>query len=137
MNTQFEYITKRRYHDNGQLQSEFNYKDDKLDGEKKLWYPSGKLASEFNFKDGERDGMCRSYYNTGQIQWEAHYKDGKLDGVVYKWHLQYAGGRVICSEEINYKDGEKEGFHFMWDTDGKLTYEETYIHGYLVLGTVL
>ena len=54
MNTQGKYKVSR-YHDNGQLKEEANYKDGKQDGLYQRWHSNGQLKEEGNFKDGELD----------------------------------------------------------------------------------
>ena len=51
--TSKKFIRKER-HENGQLEYERNYKDDKADGLWKEWYENGQLEYERNYKDGYR-----------------------------------------------------------------------------------
>jgi len=48
--------------DNGQLICEENYKNDTLDGAKKLWYESGDLYLVSNYKKGILDGAYEIYH---------------------------------------------------------------------------
>ena len=43
----------KKYHLNGQLKFEGNWKDDKQEGLWKFYYENGQLESEGNYKEGE------------------------------------------------------------------------------------
>ena len=44
--------TETYYYENGQIESEANYKDGKYDGKWTLWYANGYKKWEGNYKDG-------------------------------------------------------------------------------------
>ena len=91
-------VVRDRYED-GQLKSEYNFKDGKLDGLCRERYEDGQLMYDGNFKDDKRDGLCRAWYENGQLLYEYNYKDGKIDGLAREWHR--SGGLKI---EQNYKE---------------------------------
>jgi antitoxin component YwqK of YwqJK toxin-antitoxin module len=68
----------RGWHENGQLETEINYKNGKLHGPHKVWYSNGSILKESNFKDGYRDGLYRTRDITGDILREETYKDGEF-----------------------------------------------------------
>ncbi len=47
---------------------------------RKQYYPNGQLKSEENYEDGKLEGIGKAYYESGQLRVEANYKDGKLEG---------------------------------------------------------
>ena len=59
--------TKYLYYSNGQIKSEINYKDDRLNGKRTDWYENGQKFGETNYKDGKRDGKWTEWYESGQI----------------------------------------------------------------------
>ena len=67
----------------------------------KKWNENGQLASEYNFKKGKHHGLYRSWYDTGQLEYAWNYKDGKCHGLCRKWN-----GNGQLGYEENYKDGE-------------------------------
>ena len=77
------------------------YVKGKVDGLHEAWYENGQLLSEFNYKDGKEDGLCRGWYENGQLQIEQNYKDGKKDGLSRGW---YENGQLLS--ESNFKDGK-------------------------------
>ena len=42
------------------------------------WYENGQKESETNWKDGERHGKSISWDENGQIESEENYSDGKI-----------------------------------------------------------
>ncbi len=40
-------------YENGQIESEGNFKDGKVDGKMTMWHENGQIESEKNYKDGE------------------------------------------------------------------------------------
>ena len=66
----------KKYYENGQLESEINFKDGKYEGQWKWYYVNGNIKKEGNFKDGKNEGLWKSYYQNGQLKSEENYKDG-------------------------------------------------------------
>jgi antitoxin component YwqK of YwqJK toxin-antitoxin module len=89
------------YYENGQLDSERNYKDGERNGLQRAWYENGQLKWEGNAKDGKQDGLWKEWYKNGQLRTEGNIKDGKRDGLWKYWHKN---GQL--DSERNYKDGE-------------------------------
>ena len=69
------------YFENGQKESESNYKDEELDGLETWWYENGQKKSGGTFKDG--DGLETWWYENGQKESEVTYKDGEI--ISEKW----------------------------------------------------
>ena len=67
----------KSYYENGNLESEGNFKDGKLNGLSKLFYENGNLKSEANFKDDKLEGLLKLYYENGYLIAQYYYKDGK------------------------------------------------------------
>ena len=59
--------------------------DVKYSGSYKSWYENGQKESERNFKDGEMDGLRTIWYENGQKEVEGIFNEDKPDGV----HIQY------------------------------------------------
>ena len=67
--------TKYEYHENGQIESEENYKDGKEDGKWTWWYKNGKIKGESNYKDGKLDGKDTEWSKYFRVKKEKFYKD--------------------------------------------------------------
>ena len=58
-----------------------NFIDGIAQGISKTFYENGQVEYETNYKNQKRDGLEKSYSPTGQLQTEMIYKDGKLEGL--------------------------------------------------------
>ena len=54
--------------ENGQIEQEGNYKDDKLDGKWTYWHENGQIEQEGNYKDDKLDGKWTYWHENGQIE---------------------------------------------------------------------
>ena len=96
----------------------------KKDGLVKSWHSNGQLWTEYNYKDGEKDGLSKTWMANGQLEAESNYKNGKVDGLSKVWH---SNGQLRF--EANYKDGELDGLSKTWDENGQLKTEANYKDG--------
>ena len=67
------------YHENGQLESKFNIKNEKLEGLVETYHSNGKLNQKGNYKDGKREGLWEHYYENGKLKSKGNYKDGERE----------------------------------------------------------
>ena len=91
------------------------------------WYENGQISSEKNYKDNKLDGRWIEWDENGQKKEEENYKDGKRDG---KWTSWYSNGQI--RSEKNHKDGIEGGKWISWDEDGQKLNEKNYKDGYIV-----
>jgi len=68
--------TEWEWYNNGQKESEENFKDGKLDGLETQWNYNGKKFVEGTWKDGKQDGLWTTWYINGQKEMEGIFKDG-------------------------------------------------------------
>ena len=95
--------TKYSYYENGQIESERDYKDDRLNGKSTFWYKNGQKFSEGNYKDLKPDGKWIFWNRNGQKDEERNYKDGDLvDKTIFKYG--YFTGHLKSVKK--YKDGK-------------------------------
>ena len=136
-----------QYYENGQKESEGNYKDGKEEGLHTTWYENGQKEAEYNFKDGMRNGKltqweengCKweegyyindkpdklfGWHENGQKRCEESWKDGEMDG---EWISWYENGQK--ESEGNYKDGKEEGLHTIWHENGQRAKETNWNNG--------
>ena len=108
----------REYHENGQLQEEVNYIDDKRNGIYKSYWKNGQLCEEVNYIDDKRNGIYKSYYDNGQLWVEVNYIDDKKNGIYKSYHKN---GQL--KKEVNYIDGKENGIYKLYYYHGQL-YED-------------
>jgi hypothetical protein len=111
-------------YDNGEIKSEENYKDGKLDGKSTTWHINGQIGSEENYKDNLRDGERATWYYSGEIKSKENYNNGKLDGKRTTWHKN---GQIETEE--NYKDNLRDGERTTWYFNGQIKSEQNYKDG--------
>ncbi len=63
------------YYENGQIESEENYKNNKLDGPYKVYDEDGTKILECNYKNNKLHGLYRSYNPNNVIDYECIYVD--------------------------------------------------------------
>ena len=91
------------FYENGQLKSEWNFKDGEANGSFKEYYENGQLFEDGHWKDGLRHGNFKEYYKNGQLNSVWNIKDGKAHGPYKEYDKN---GQLI--EEGNWKDGVKD-----------------------------
>ncbi len=110
--------------ENGQKESEKNFKDGQPDGLMTLWFKSGQKKAEGFFKDGKPNGLRTLWFENGQKQAEINSKDGKEDGLKTLW---FENGQKQA--EINSKDGQANGLTTYWSEDGQKESEGIFKNG--------
>jgi antitoxin component YwqK of YwqJK toxin-antitoxin module len=71
-------IKEMTYFDNGNMESEVDYKNGKVNGWARMWYKNGKLHVEATYKNNKTHGIRTAYHENGQVFCRAKYKNGKL-----------------------------------------------------------
>lgn len=140
------------YHDQSTLKELASFKNDKLNGENKIFYPNGQLSIKTYYKDGELHGEFLYYNEKGALEQKKHFKDGKLvdtytsyyevgeelprfiipykaDKVQDKATEYFANGKIYS--EIPFKDGERHGVEKTFYQNGKVSNEVTHVDGKL------
>jgi antitoxin component YwqK of YwqJK toxin-antitoxin module len=110
---------QKEYNENGKISFEGYFKDDKQEGIIKTYYKNGKLQYELNFKNGILEGIAKIYNENGILKEEANYINGKLDGIFKKY---YDSGKL--ESEYNYKDNNVDTLINKYDDKGKLLTEK-------------
>ena len=122
----------REYYENGQIELEGTFKDDKMDGLWTSWYENGQKRYESTKKDGESIGLYTEWFENGQKKMEGSYKDGKKDGL---WTIWYENGQK--ESELTYKDGKPNGLGIVWHENGQKHLEQNYKEGKIFSGKKL
>jgi len=79
----------------------FLYKNNEII-KKIYWFEDGNLSSDWNYKNGKFDGKQHGWYENGNKKYEDNYKNGERDGKQYDWHSD--GNKY---GEWNFKNGKK------------------------------
>jgi hypothetical protein len=84
-------------------------------GERRIeYYENGQIKSEHDFKDGKLNGVSVKYYPNGNIESRTDYINDVMHGKSYKFYtngeiagvLQYFNGRIIGSNKYYDKKGK-------------------------------
>ena len=138
----------KNFYDDGQKESECNYKEGIMHGLCSEWYENGQKKSEKIFKDGKQDGLETKWYDNGQKEWEGNFNDDYLNGITTFWYKngQKKGemkrkDRFLISAEVWKPNGEKcpetkideegNGIVFWYKEDGTEDYGSIYKDGEL------
>ena len=81
----------------------------------RCWFSNGELRSEFNYRDGKAHGTSKGWYPNGQLDYDGTYKDGELHGHHKGWFED--GKKRFCHYRIS---GCFHGLCRTWDSDGNL-----------------
>jgi len=107
------------FFENGALEVERNYVDDKLQGKSKVYYDFGTVALEANYKNDILDGTSYFYYPDGSIKVIDTYDmgqivkrerfgiGGKFDKVEESFTEYYDEGTI--KSELNFREGKLNG----------------------------
>jgi antitoxin component YwqK of YwqJK toxin-antitoxin module len=95
----------RYYHKNStEIQTLENYKNDKLNGFRKVYYLGNIIAEEAQYVDGKRNGLLKIYTIKGVVMEESNFKNDVYDGLAI---FRLPTGEIHT--QGNYKDGERNG----------------------------
>lgn len=113
-----------RFHPDGYKLEEAHFKNDTLDGERKLFYSNGQVERVEHYRAGIFHGAFQQFYENGQIQLEQTFADGYLEGLSTAW---YPNGTL--KEKVTLRANEENGPFTEWYENGKLKAEGNYIDG--------
>lgn len=105
----------RQFYENGKIQEETWYMDDKKDGLSRWNNKSGMRIAEYNYKAGNFDGIQKTFYDNDSLQSVTFYKDNNLSGESKEY---YRNGKLKISGK--YLNGQKEGPWTLYDEMGKV-----------------
>jgi antitoxin component YwqK of YwqJK toxin-antitoxin module len=109
-----------RYDDSGKILEKSQYKEDKLNGPRKL-YQNGILESEEHRLNDLYIGDFKSYFPNGNLQLEARYVDNVMSGDV---KVYYQNGKL--KEIVRFANNVEDGPFIEYYENGKLKAEGNY-----------
>lgn len=110
--------SRKQYYSNGKLASEGNFVNGKEDGTNKFWNEEGLLFREGYFNFGKREGQTRGWYENEQLHFQLNFNEDKLDGASKIWH---DNGQLMYN--FAFKKGEPLGICRIWKENGQMFYE--------------
>ena len=119
-------VLSKNYYENGNLQTEENYKDGKREGLIKIYYENGNLRVEGNYKDDKLEGSIKGYYENGNLGAEGNFKDGKPEGSIKEY---YENGNL--KSEIFFKKGKPISGYYYDPQGNKTKIPQAYINNAL------
>jgi hypothetical protein len=111
---------ERAYHENGQLQWEGSFNEDKLEGPNRQWHDNGVLSSETFFEGNLEHGIARQWDRNGKLLGEYRMNHGT--GISKKW---YENGQL--ERENSEVCGKWCGRFRCWFEDGEVIATNYYI----------
>lgn len=115
----------RRWHVNGTLIREEEFRDGRLSGWARSWSSDGRIVVEQLFVDGKRHGPgVRRLTKSGKLLGAWGYSHDEAEGLLIEWYEN--GERARQQLLIN---GNTEGQALAWFESGKLKSDISYIAG--------
>lgn len=99
----------------------YSYSDDgsrMKHGKYTSWYQNGQIETELNYKKNKLHGSAIKYYENGEVEFKGLYKNDKKDG---KWLEYYENGQLTA--EIEYKNGVKDGETIGYHDNGQKDFQ--------------
>tara|TARA_B100000795_G_scaffold76340_2_gene54367 strand:- start:1639 stop:2322 length:684 start_codon:yes stop_codon:yes gene_type:complete len=112
----------QEFHENGKLKFEVPLVNGKKEGLGKTYFDDGELKIEANYKNDLLNGELVQFYYGRTIK-KVHYKNDKLDG-----YAIYYNPAKLPTKEGTYVDGKMHGKWKIYEDDGCLRFEYTYIN---------
>lgn len=138
------------YDSHGDIQAEFMYSQDKLNGESRM-YNNGNVMSLMNYQNNELQGEVINCDAAGNRVFKAHYKQGKLDGEMIAYFdtgepsrvSEYKGNRLhgfvttfypngVRQEQKYYENDKLEGRAITFNQSGDVRQVAHYKEGLLL-----
>ncbi len=114
----------KAFFENGKIKEESEYKDDVLNGYRKLFREEGDLQIEETHKKGLFHGTYKSYYPNGQLESQGEYLENVMTGL---WKYYYDTGQI--KEEVNFANNNENGPFKEYHPNGKIKTEGSYLNG--------
>jgi len=109
----------KKYYDNGNMEYDGYFKNDKPVGEFKRFFPGNKIKAIMNYKEDGKTVKATLFYQNAKKAAEGTFIDMKKEG---QWqYFSYYGGYLSSIE--NYINGKKDGVSCKYYENGKITEE--------------
>ena len=108
---------RKSYYDNGAVEYESSYLNDKLDGPSYHYNVDGILISHAEYVNGSPHGIWKIFYNSGKLKYTCSYFYSHKNGEEKFYH---ENGQI--QSLIKYEFGEEISDIIRWDENGELLY---------------
>ncbi len=108
----------------GNKYEEAQYKNDQLNGERKLYFENGEVQIIENYLDGNFEGPYQTFYENGQVQLVGQYSNNKAEG---EWKKYYDSSELM--EVVQMRDNMENGPFVEYYQNGKKKAEGNYLDG--------
>lgn len=115
---------KKQYWHNGNLKSELNYENGKLNGKANWYYKNKQKEQEAFYYNNQLHGEMTRWYPNGQLELIAYYKHGKLEGTFLIYTID--GNK---DTEENYLNDTLEGVFLKYHSNGTFKIQGQYHKG--------
>lgn len=114
----------RKLDPKGTLVEEAEYRNDLLEGKRRLFDESGRLLREENHVEGRFHGPYRTYYPDGALDSEGQFESDVMTGI---WKRYYPNGQLM--EEVTFSANLENGPFREWYENGAFKAEGSYLDG--------
>ena len=114
----------QRFNPEGKLLEEAHYRNDSLDGERRLFYTNGQVDVVEHYDNGTFSGKYQKFSDKGALMLEQVFEKGQIEGPSIAY---YANGTV--AEKVMFKNGEENGPFTEYYSSGVLKTEGGYVPG--------
>lgn len=123
-NTQHKEGNYTEYDENGKLLEEATFKNDALDGIRKLYYTDGNVQYIETYQQGQYHGEYQAFHENGEVQLKGTYQENEMEG---EWVAYYSNGQV--KERVTFKENNENGPFIEYYESGNLKAEGSYLDG--------
>ena len=108
---------ERSYFQNGNLEYEAEFVNEKLDGTSRVWSEDGTLLSISEYSNGRPHGKWQIFHPSKKLKCETTYFHSQKHGYE-RWY--YENGQLKSEKEYEY--GEQKKDIVRWNPDGSIIY---------------
>lgn len=112
------------YHDNGKMAEFAHYKNNQLQGVRKLYNTDGIITTSENYEKGQLEGTYKTFFTDGTIQSEGYYSNNTMSNL---WKRFYSNGQL--KEEVTFVDNNENGPFVEFNENGTLAAKGSYLEG--------
>lgn len=112
----------QRFSPDGKLIEEAFFKNDSLDGERRLFFPNGAVDVVEHYSNGVFAGKYLKYAENGALLLEQPFVNGQIEGVSIGY---YPNGQI--AEKVTFRDSEENGPFTEYYENGQLKAEGAYV----------
>jgi len=108
----------------GVLQFKYTYKDGLQHGPYETYFGNGNKQKEGTYNYGKQHGEYKEYYESGPLKYWYNWDNEKKIG---EWKSFYQNGGKWTLR--NFQNDKLNGKLYVWDEQGRLGKEQTYVNG--------